>query len=116
MPCTRVQRLRAVISIYRASAVGRPQRRPRSSGSLKSVHRPLHPVVACGVLLVIVFSTPSPIHACVGIILRLTGDRVAVAEQELFIGIALEVVIAADVYHCRATGLGRCKPFASMRK
>src|ERR1700722_17582585 len=91
--------------------------------SLKTVapHRPLHPVASRRVLLIVifsfvVFSTPSPIHAHVGIVLRLPGDRMAVTEQELFIGIVFEVVIAADVDHCRSPGLGGHETFAPMRE
>src|SRR5271157_1005600 len=64
---------------------------------------------------VLVFS-PSPVHARVSVILSLAGDRMSIAEQELFAGMMLEVVITANVDHRRASGLRRGKTFAPMRK
>src|SRR5271157_3263602 len=64
---------------------------------------------------VLVF-TPSPVHARVSVILCLAGDRMSIAEQELFAGMMLEMVIAANVDHRRAFGLCRGITFAPMRK
>ena len=43
--------------------------------------------------------SPRPVHTHIGVVFGLAGDRVAVAKQELFTGVMLEVVVAADVDH-----------------
>ena len=67
-----------------------------------------------GFLLVVLVFPPGPVHADVGVVLRLPGDGVAVAEQELLVGIVLEVVVAAHVDHGGGLRLRRGKAFAAV--
>src|SRR6185437_9329789 len=66
--------------------------------------------------IVALLSTPGPVHPDIRIIFRLAGNGMAVAEQELFVRIALEMVVAAEVDHRGRLILRWGRTFASVRK
>src|ERR1017187_3027545 len=63
----------------------------------------------------VVFS-PRPVHAGIGVVLRLACDRVTIAKQELLAFVMLEVVIPTYIDHGGSFSLGSCKTFAPMGK
>jgi hypothetical protein len=48
-------------------------------------------------LVRLVTLSPGPVHADIGVVFRLSGDGMAVAEQELLSGMIFEVVVTANV-------------------
>ena len=65
---------------------------------------------------VLVVFSPGPVHARIGIVLGLSGDRMAVAKEKLLVGVVLEVVITANIDHGRSLRLRRGKAFAPVGK
>src|SRR6202034_4586876 len=64
----------------------------------------------------LVVLAPRPVHADVGVILRLPGDRVSVAEEELLVRIVLEMVDAAEIDQRGGLCLRRGQAFFSVGK
>src|ERR1035438_292396 len=67
-------------------------------------------------LLVVLIFSPRPVHAHVGVVLRLPGNRVTVAEQELLARVLFEVVVAPYVDQRGGLCLRSCDTFPSMRE
>src|SRR5579871_6472415 len=118
MPCSSVKKARVVTSIVAISSVRSPAQATRETQPVLIAMRVwrcreegLGLVLVGGIVLVL---APGPVHAGVGIVFCLPRDRVAVAEQELLVGIVLEVIVAADVDHGRSLHLRRCQAFAAV--
>src|SRR5208282_113522 len=107
MPWISVQRLRVVISIQIIPFGSELECAPLQPVSMRwREERASRRILLSVRRTTLVVFAPGPVHACIGIVLGLSGDRVAIAKQELLVGVVLEVVIAAHVDHRR--GLRLC--------